>query len=77
MYLVSHRNSSSKNGAVLNVVDQEAGVVKHLNDVANLANLQNNVQLPSEYRTSPIGLFSIQMPFKYQTIWHPTYFRPI
>ena len=42
MYLVSHRNSSSKDGTVLNVVNQEAGVVKHLDDVANIANLQNN-----------------------------------
>ena len=82
MYLVSHRNSSSKDGAVLNVVNQEAGVVKHLDDVANLANLKNNIQWESEYRTSLVfewlkvdqllngPLFKCHLNTKLNLVWY-------
>ena len=60
MYLVSHRNSSSKDGAVLNVVDQEAGVVKHLDDVANLANLKNNIQWGSNTKHLNLKRISVK-----------------
>ena len=35
-------NSSSQDGVVLDVVDQEAGVVEHLDDVADCAHLNKN-----------------------------------
>ena len=40
LYLVCDRNSSAQDGVVLDVVYQEAGVVKHLDDVADLTHLE-------------------------------------
>ena len=37
------RNSSAQDGVVLDVVDQEAGVVKHLDDVADLTHLEETL----------------------------------
>ena len=45
LYLVCDRNSSAQDGVVLDVVDQEAGVVKHLDDVADLTHLEERGSL--------------------------------